>query len=198
LLESIDNALSLSEQTDKETSFALLGDIPQKPFSYSAYLNLPKGTGFYRYWFQKLEYILWKNWTERDSPQFKAFRITSKNSIEHIFPQHPEGRDPMGHDDLHSFGNLVLLTVSQNSEYGRKQVPVKKAEFEGKNQYDSLKSKKIFGVMDQGIVWDERAIKDHRCEMIGIITDHYQGLGLAPLESQVLEVTIDNDEHNDE
>jgi hypothetical protein len=198
LLESIDNALSLSEQTDKETSFALLADIPRRPFSYGNYLRLPEGTGFYRYWFQKLEYILWKNWTKRETAEFKAFRITSKNSIEHIFPQHPEDRTAMDTDDLHSFGNLVLLTVSQNSEYGRKQVPVKRAEFKVKNHYDSLKSKRIFDMMDVGTVWNEDTIAQHREEMIDLITDHYNGTGPVMLESQVLNVTIDNDEHNDE
>ena len=43
-------------------------------------LNKSLGTSFPHYWFYKLEYILWKEWSQND-PKFQKFRITSKNSI---------------------------------------------------------------------------------------------------------------------
>lgn len=197
LLESIDNALSLSAATDREMSFSLMKSIPRSDFNMERYLREDLGTGFYRYWFQKLEYILWKGWEDRDKPRFRAFRITSKNSIEHIFPQNPDFRERMDKKNLDSFGNLVLLSVSQNSEYGRKQVNVKRAEFEGKRTYDSLKSKVIFSSYDYGEIWDEEKIVLHREKMIGLIAAHYRGELGVPEEALQSLGTIDNDEHID-
>jgi uncharacterized protein with ParB-like and HNH nuclease domain len=197
LLESVDNVLSLSTATDRQASFGLMKAIPKAEFNRGEYLKEDLGTGFYRYWFQKLEYILWKGWEDRGGERFKAFRITSKNSIEHIFPQNPEYRDQMEKKSLDSFGNLVLLSVSQNSEYGRKQVNVKRAEFEGKRTYDSLKSKVIFSSYDHGESWDEGKISLHCQTMIGLIAGHYRGELETPLEVVGSLEMIDNDDHID-
>ena len=194
LLESIDNALSLSTDSGRETSFGLMANIENKAFSMDKYLERPLGTGFYRYWFQKLEYVLWKTWEDRTESRFKVFRITSKNSIEHIFPQKPEYREPMEKESLDSFGNLVLLNVSQNSEYGRKQVNVKRAEFEGKRTFDSLKSQVIFSGYDHGESWDEEKILQHRNKMIRLLQAHYRGELSPPANVSLSLEPIDDDE----
>lgn len=89
-LEQIDNQLSLAEYTQKEASFDLLvkRETATRDIKWLLEeLHQPKGTGFEHYWFQKLEYILWR---ERDtlrcfdSPEKLArYRITSRNSVEH-------------------------------------------------------------------------------------------------------------------
>ena len=134
-----------------------------------------EGTKFQHYWFQKLEYILWKNWPQTKPGAFKNYRISSKNSVEHIYPQHPENvlKNPtIGNEFLHSFGNLVLLSVSQNSEYSNKSVDEKRSIFNNKNNvFDTLKSYYIFSENGD---WNMDEIIAHGQKMINLLQDHYR------------------------
>ncbi|NLR89809.1 DUF262 domain-containing protein [Flammeovirga agarivorans] len=175
-LESMDNILSLNDDlTDKELTRKLMSDTEiNLNVNLEVELKKAKGTGFKHYWFQKLEYVLWKNWDKNNDHKFYNFRISSKNSVEHIYPQNPENRleHPIISDIiLHGFGNLTLLSVAQNSEYSNKSVSVKKSIFKEKSeQYDSLKSFHIFSYDE----WNEASIKDHEEKMIRLLSDHYQ------------------------
>lgn len=169
-LEKIDNELSLcSSLIDKDATFKMLENQLTFEFDFENYLSESHGTKFKHYWFQKLEYLMWKNWPEESkTEEFKNYRIVSRNSVEHIYPQKDAKIDDVF---LHSFGNLVLLSVSQNSEYGAKPVSVKRSMFkEKRNSYDTLKSYYIF---KNECDWDETAISNHRKEMISIIINHY-------------------------
>lgn len=175
-LEKIDNQLSLSELQDKEASIRLCSEDLKQDFDFENYLmNGNHGTKFKHYWFQKLEYLLWKNWPEDNkTDEFKNFRITSKNSIEHIYPQNPENRiqhPVIEKYALDSYGNLVLLSVSQNSEYSNKSVAVKRSMFqEKKSTYDTLKS---FYIFKNDHDWNPQAIESHKMEMIQVLVKHY-------------------------
>lgn len=173
-LEKIDNSLSLCKtMNDKETSLALIDTVVNMDFEYDTYLTSSLGTKFQHYWFQKLEYILWKNWAFPKSNEFENYRIISRNSLEHIYPQNPENliKNPKIEDKfLHSFGNLVLLSVSQNSEYSNKSVDEKRSMFINKNNtYDTLKSFYIF----QNKLWEVKEIEKHESDMIEVIKTHY-------------------------
>lgn len=171
-LEKIDNQLSLcSNLPDKEASYKIMDVDLDASFDVIDYLSKESiGTSFKHYWFQKLEYILWKNWQERNDLKFKVYRITSRNSIEHIYPQHPKISPTLPPNILNNFGNLVLLSVSQNSEYSNKEVNVKQREFENKQKtYDTLKSFFIF----QNENWDDKTIIKHKEDMIDRIKVHY-------------------------
>jgi len=178
-LEKLDNDLSLSKITDKETSFLWM-DYDYRvddTFNYEAYLKKYNGTSFKHYWFQKVEYLLWKelknktNWKNGLENNFKNFRITSKNSVEHIYPQHPEFKDELVKEFLDNFGNLVLLSVSQNSEYSRKSFEEKRGAFFNKPTFDSLKSFMIFN--KYAADWKKDSIKEHRKEIIKLVKTHY-------------------------
>ena len=52
------------------------------------------GCSFAHYLFYKLEYMLWKTEDEDRKERWQNYRITSKNSIEHIFPQNPKFPPP--------------------------------------------------------------------------------------------------------
>lgn len=176
-LEEIDNSFSMvNGKTDKEISWMHINSKNvDLDFNINEYLNESYGTGFKHYWFQKLEYILWKNWENKDDIKFKKYRITSKNSVEHIYPQNPENRNQhpeVADDCLHSFGNLVLLSVAQNSEYSNKSVNVKKSMFEEKKEtYDTLKSFYIFNNQTE---WNVDSIRIHKDKMIDLIQEHYR------------------------
>ncbi len=136
---------------------------------------------FGSYTFYKLEYILWKN-KETLLNQIKKsddtskkiwynYKMTSKNSIEHIYPQHNAA---IADTSLHDFGNLVLITTSINSEYSDLPVNEKKIKFSNKTdkgRIDSLKSYVIFNQYDN---WDEKDIKDHKIEMIRYFEDYFK------------------------
>jgi uncharacterized protein with ParB-like and HNH nuclease domain len=170
IIENIDNQLSLcTTMIDKDATFRMLDDDLDVDFNFENYLNEFKGTKFKHYWFHKLEYVLWKNWNDEDkTDEFKNYRIVSRNSVEHIYPQKDAQID---YEHLHSFGNLVLLSVSQNSEYGAKPVSVKRSMFlEKRNTYDSLKSYVIFKNYPN---WNEDSIDKHKDNMIKLLLNYY-------------------------
>ncbi len=173
-LEKIDNDLSLCKSiTDKVASLALIDSEVDTTFNFEEYLASGIGTKYQHYWFQKLEYILWKNWSDEKTNEFENYRIISRNSVEHIYPQNPENivKNPkIDNVFLHSFGNLVLLSVSQNSEYSNKSVDEKRSMFINKNNtYDTLKSYFIF----KNISWSEIEIEEHQRDMSELIKVHY-------------------------
>ena len=179
LLEQIDNQLSLTELTQKEASYLLLSSDAAEPVSIStkvAYLKEANGTSFEHYWFQKLEYILWRerstfNWF--DLEKLHLYRITSKNSVEHVHPQNEEFRRTLPDELLHGFGNLVLLSPGENSSYSNLAVLKKQAAFRAKPKYDSLKLSHMFHVLGKGDDWGQDQINEHALAMLSLIEAHY-------------------------
>ncbi len=180
-LEQIDNYMSLASETQKEASFSWSKNKKPKAklnwIEKQKYLESSLGTSFEHYWFQKLEYLLWKQLDQLESElnseqleKFRLYRITSKNSVEHI---HPQNNSKLESEHLHHFGNLVLLSPGENSSYSDKPESVKRAEFMKKDRYDSLKSKLIFEQMGDGGDWTEEKIKSHFSKIKSILNKHY-------------------------
>ncbi|WP_158240133.1 DUF262 domain-containing protein [Pseudomonas sp. FFUP_PS_473] len=179
LLEQIDNELSLTELTQKYASYQLLSrdTVASAPLaSKLEYLKQAHGTGFEHYWFQKLEYILWRErraCTWMDSDKLNLYRITSKNSVEHVHPQNEEFDRSLADDLLHGFGNLVLLSPGENSSYSNQAVLKKQAAFLAKPKYDSLKLAHMFHVLGNGKHWGKPQIDAHCEAMLALIEAHY-------------------------
>ncbi len=184
-LEQLDNRLSLprlfGNNDNKETQKSLSWDIlngkdiainQQQIENIQQYLMQNKGAGFAHYIFQKLEYILWKNPNAKSN--IENYRITAKNSIEHIYPQTPKDNQLLNEQYLHSFGNLTLLTQSRNSSYTNDDFSDKKHKYEQHlKQYgkpESLKSSYIFCYEK----WGEEEIAQHQKSMIDKIIQYYQ------------------------
>ncbi len=190
LLECLDNQLSLTsdDETQKSASFkqATGKQLGQVKISKKLdYLREANGTYFEHYWFQKLEYLLWKKESKKwetgsknksldeDEKKLKKYRITSRNSIEHVHPQNEEYQRQLLREQLDSFGNLVLLSPSENSSYSNQTVKKKKADFEDKPHYDSLKLRALFRRMDDKGGWDEKLIESHLHDMLRTLKKHY-------------------------
>ena len=176
-LEQIDNELSLAAdgETQKTASFKqVCGEAPMTInwLKQAKYFSTSRGTAFEHYWFQKLEYLLWKSEENLNDLKFKKYRITTKNSVEHVFPQHEEHDQALEPDILNAFGNLVLLSPSENSSYSHQAVKKKKVDFEAKPHYDSLKLKSIFQLMGNN-EWNSDLIGQHQRQMIGVLQQHY-------------------------
>jgi uncharacterized protein with ParB-like and HNH nuclease domain len=179
-LERIDNQLSLVEIAQKQASFALLSEkMPQLKSveTIRSYLSGAKSTGFEHYWFQKVEYLLWKRrstYSWLNAGKLAGYRITSKSSVEHVHPQKEENNKQLPEQYLHSFGNLVLLSPGQNSSYSNQKVAKKQIDFNSKQVYDSLKLAHIFSLVTaRNNEWEENGIEVHRQEMLKLIEGHY-------------------------
>lgn len=185
-LRQLDNQLFCTGPQKENLStrtWHLAGQHWKPSASRLAPLSVSSGTGFSRYWFYKLDFILWYysqtilptlslNETARE--QWRQFRMTSRTSVEHVSPQHPEDGDadlvydPEKDDEqtikdhLDDFGNLVLVTTSINSSYGRKPYKVKRELFSSNNRMESLKSAVLF----QNTDWNYAASSAHRRLMI--------------------------------
>lgn len=177
LLESIDNKMSLTRETQKEASFKLASDISPQTIPWedqAIYLKSSLGTRFEHYWFQKLEYLLWKNGDKTNDGKLKRYRITSKNSVEHVHPQNEEYHHELEKSPLNAFGNLVLLSPGENSSYSNQTVAKKKADFDSKPRYDALKLKDIFETYTQSNgQWSAIEIDKHQQKMLKLLEKHY-------------------------
>lgn len=188
IIENIDNLLSVSKETQKESSFRLAGDEYElSTFKNTQDLVSELGASHYpyisHYWFQKIEYLLWKDAKQAKSQQkflfslddnkLRKYRITSKNSVEHIFPQNEEYGGKLEDSYLHGLGNLVLLNVEQNSSYSNQPPEKKRIDFDRKDYYDSLKLAHAFQVMGNG-TWDKQAIEQHGADIIDLVKVHYR------------------------
>ncbi|MDE1514110.1 DUF262 domain-containing protein [Vibrio sp. dsl-7] len=183
LLENIDNKMSLSIDTQKEASFALANGLQPNCRSWqsqSTYFEQSLGTSFEHYWFQKLEYLIWKQMkasefslSSEELNKFKKYRITSKNSVEHVHPQNDEYKSELAYETLNSFGNLVLLSPGENSSYSNQDVDKKRIDFDRKSHFDALKLREMFDVKGQGL-WGKQQIDDHLAQMMVVFSKHYE------------------------
>lgn len=178
-LERIDNIMLPGDK--KDMSWQIINGNNTNPnfeIDVKSVLLQPMGTSFNHYWFYKTEYILWKNWVKSDE-MLKRYRITSKNSIEHVFPQNEENKKNLdnlgdGIDWLNSFGNLALLSVGQNSEYSNQDIEKKRIDFKRKSTYDSLKLGKQYNINADNWIWNSEQIKQHQEEILENLKNYYQ------------------------
>lgn len=86
--------------------------------------------GIDRYWFWRLDYYLWEQKesffkTEEERQIVDEYVFRANRSIEHLHPQHQENNDVWDNDDIHSFGNLAMISQSFNSQQSDDPVTVK-------------------------------------------------------------------------
>lgn len=69
--------------------------------------------------FNYLDYLIWQD-KGGTKGKYQDFEFSFRSSVEHFYPQTPDDIDGMTRDDLDSFGNLCLITHSQNSSFSNK------------------------------------------------------------------------------
>ena len=88
------------------------------------------------YAFNFVDYVLWKNREELKKDydiEFKDFKFAYRRSVEHWYPQNPNGHDgesQLPAEFLHSFGNLCIITDSHNSRFGNSYPEAKLEQWE--------------------------------------------------------------------
>ena len=135
------------------------------------------GFAFERIVFTYLDYILY-----RDGYSYKGKSIISKldndwnfqfrNSIEHFYPQNPIEKElfmKWEDEDLNSFGNLALITVSGNSKFSNLPPEGKVSSYQELiKQSLKLKIMKEMIYINGG-VWNKEIATIHREEMFNIL-----------------------------
>ena len=114
------------------------------------------------YAFNFVDYVLWKNRDELKKDydiEFKDFKFAYRRSIEHWYPQNPNGQDgesQLPAEFLHSFGNLCIITDSQNSRFGNSypEAKLEQWEREGIFHRQSLKLQMMAKITSKKNRWD--------------------------------------------
>ena len=133
------------------------------------------------YAFNFVDYVLWKNRAELEKEykdiNFDHFKFAYRRSIEHWYPQNPNGHDgesQLPAEFLHSFGNLCIITDSLNSRFGNSypEAKLEQWEREGIFHRQSLKLQmmaKITSKKDSG--WSPEQITELEKEILTRVND---------------------------
>lgn len=156
--------------------------------------ELNKGTQTYRYWFFKLDYLLWKKWSlgENEIPDFsdvpnlqgiiKNFQFRDNRSVEHVQPQKPqEGIDWVTDEknDLplskikDQFGNLALISVRSNSSYNNQQPKLKRDDFIKRSKNWGIESLKLLHIYSYS-EWTIKNMNEHQKDMYHLLEEEYK------------------------
>lgn len=154
---------------------------------------LNQGTSTNRYWFYKLDYLLWKKWSSEtvNIPEIREIdnlRIKIKNyqfrdnrSVEHIQPRNTgkivwepflsnsENEIP---DIKDQFGNLALISIRSNSSYNNQLPKLKKDDFIKKSKNWGIESLKLLDAYKYED-WTIDNMNKHEAEMMKILNEEY-------------------------
>lgn len=151
------------------------------PDEEETYCALHQGTGVQNFVFNRLDYLLWKklqsgySFEQVDMGYIKqrsnVFQFTFRTSVEHYFPQtNPWGQDPM--EDVDRFGNLCLITPSNNSKLSNYSPEDKKKYYADHSRTESLKQAFMMSYEQWGIDGKGYSnIKDHEEMMISVLME---------------------------
>ena len=114
------------------------------------------------YAFNFVDYVLWKNREELKKDydiKFEDFKFAYRRSVEHWYPQNPNGHDgesQLHAEFLHSFGNLCIITDRQNSRFGNSypEAKLEQWEREGIFHRQSLKLQMMAKITSKKNRWD--------------------------------------------
>lgn len=179
--EKIDNILSIIGRTQSSYINYFSDELI---FLTTPLLEIPINTFNYnninRYWFYKLEYLLWKK--SEDINKHK--HIISRTSIEHILPQNDREYFKNNDINIDDFGNLILITVSENSGFSNKNL-LEKYEYYKKLQNPPIKMKHFYNTLaEKELIKDKfseeeiQSLKEfldtNKNEMINLLSEHYK------------------------
>lgn len=143
-------------------------------------LRCDKGVPIYAFNFT--DYALWKKRLilKKDYPgvNFDKFSFKYRRSIEHWYPQNKEENDEsrkMDNDLLHSFGNLGIISASQNSKFSNLDPMAKLANWRSIFKNQSLKMQIMAAKTDEWREWDNHKkdeIKDIESSIIKLLNEY--------------------------
>lgn len=139
--------------------------------------------GIDRYWFWRLDYYLWERKedyfdSEEDRQIVDEYVFRANRSIEHLHPQHQENNDVWNDDDIHSFGNLAMISQSFNSQQSDDPVTVKFARIMDQAHNHALQSIKMYlmylDAEKSPSGWKVDIKNDHQAKMYELLVESYE------------------------
>ena len=139
--------------------------------------------GIDRYWFWRLDYYLWERKedyfdSEEDRQIVDEYVFRANRSIEHLHPQHQENNDVWNNDDIHSFGNLAMISQSFNSQQSDDPVTVKFARIMDQAHNHALQSIKMYlmylDAEKSPSGWKVDIKNDHQAKMYDLLVKSYE------------------------
>jgi hypothetical protein len=117
--------------------------------------------------FNFTDYLIWQRDKANREP-IRNYEFTFRSSVEHFYPQHPfsAGVKPLNPKELHSFGNLCLISHEKNSRLSNFSAESKKKEFYAKGL--AIDSPKQYLMMLESH-WGVDQINAHNEAMIALL-----------------------------
>ncbi len=171
-----------TESKDKKLQLDLLKsqDKERHSFSNNESFEYPN---INRYWFWKLDYILWEKFMDnhdslnvyiesklddKEKTLIKNYKFTTNRSIEHLHPQTSE--DSWNFENLHSFGNLAMISASFNSAQSNDTIGVKFGRVKDASKLESIKMLLMFKLANgENDKWTIDKAKNHGETMLELI-----------------------------
>lgn len=169
---------------DSESLLSLIKDIDNSLHKLPANIaEMSYKNGVNRYWFWRLDYYLWErrdeyfnNDEERQIVNDYVFR--ANRSIEHLHPQHQANNDEWKIEDIHSFGNLAMISQSFNSQQSDDPVIVKFARIKEQAHNHTLQSIKMYRMYldaeETSSGWNIEKKKTHQEKMYELLVKSYE------------------------
>ena len=137
--------------------FELIYGDPEMPEEFDT-SHLDQGTNVQNFLFNRLDYLLWKRLDSGETfkdvnmdyvnKRLNGFSFSFRTSVEHYYPQNPLGAEPMA--DVDRFGNLCLISRSNNSKLSNYLPTAKKEHYEKATTVESLKQVFMMSYSDWG------------------------------------------------
>lgn len=139
-------------------------------------------SGVDRYWFWRLDYYLWekqdlyfKDATDKEIVDEYVFR--ANRSIEHLHPQNQVNNAMWEISNVHSFGNLAMISQSFNSEQSDDPVTVKFARILDQANNHNLQSIKLYKMYLDSEKnpggWTLERMHQHQTEMFDLLKQSF-------------------------
>ena len=172
---------------EKESPVQLLKDLKEQDNArHSAKPEHMTYPNIDRYWFWKLDYLLWEKFTEKpedfslygltdeEKTAISNYKFRRNRSIEHLHPQTDGDNSDWTEDAKHRFGNLAMISFSFNSFQQNDSVGVKFARLrETQIPNENLESIKLLlmfklaGGKDDG--WTIKNANEHEGKMCKLL-----------------------------
>ena len=165
--------------------------------------NLREGTSTPHIIFNYLDFLLWRD--AKEMKKFKSqgaegtwepFVFAYRNSVEHWYPQHPEGcqqnqqlvwidPDERGRRAVDQFGNLCVVQPSENSKFSNLKPSAKKIQYRETVFGGSLKLRLMAELTPANEVGWKEACATHGNDMLGLLDSAFNRvLGVNPNNDQ--------------
>lgn len=138
-----------------------------------------------RYWFWRLDYALWEklmlegkdafSYDKINTEAIRQYEFRRNRSIEHLHPRNEEHNEAWPTNDIHSFGNLAMISNGFNTEQKHWPVRVKFANITVQIDNKNLQSIKLYFMYlkakNNPAEWSVATKNEHADEMLAILNE---------------------------